>query len=1172
MNNEITTHVESNNDTLQTSDHLPAPIAQDQERKQHKTAPQSGVPPNLIGADSEVITPEMLPLVELDQQQIDIIVQTVPGEARNVQDIYPLSPLQEGMVFHRLLNERSDSYVLSTLFELQSRADVNLLVDALQKVIDRHDILRSAVLWQGLPRPLQVVYRHAILATHTLELDPSRDPVEQLKERMRPGSAIMDVQQAPLARLQVAAHPTHHKWYALLQLHHLICDHQSLKIIVSETLMFVEGRGQSLSTPIAYRNYVWQALTRARLEESKVFFRRKLGEIEEPTAPFGLIDVHHDGTKIEEAQQTIDVARARNVRAQAQLAGISVAKLFHAAWALVVAHTSGRDEVVYGTVLLARQQRNAQAQGMLGMSVNTLPLHLQLGDLTAKGLVEHTNRELLELLDYEHAPLALAQRCSGIIGAAPLFTSLLNYRRSARDPQAEHSATASIRVLARGDAFTNYPVALTVDDTGSEFVLTVHTDRRVDPHRVIRYLQTAVQSLVDALSKAPQTAALALPILPESERHQVINSFNATQAPYPREKLVHELFEEQVERTPDAVAVAHEEKSLTYTEINCRANQLAQHLRSRGVGPDQLVAICVNRGLEMVVGLLGCLKAGGAYVPLDPAYPSARLAYMLKDAAPKALLIQERLRERLPDTAADVIALDTDWSEIAKGATSNLNASKKGLRANHLAYVIYTSGSTGTPKGVMVEHAGLLNYLQWALSAYTPQSGDAVPVSSPLAFDATITSLYCPLLSGRCAVMVTDGQELESLEQLLRHPRQWSLIKISPAHLQLLGQRMQSVKPPCTVRAVVIGGEALPPTTVELWRSIWPQVRIINEYGPTETVVGCSMYDVPQDWTSASSVSIGRPIANTQIYILNRHQLPAPIGTEGEIYIGGAGIARGYLNQPELTAERFLPDPFTADPKARIYKTGDRGRWRPDGSIEYLGRNDHQVKIRGFRIELGEIEAQLTRHAQVKEAAVIARQDRPGETRLVGYVVLQDQSKSTPVPSIEVLRTHLARTLPEHMLPSAIVRLERMPLTQNGKLDRRALPAPELDAYATERYVAPLGDVEEALAAIWQQLLHVAKIGRDDDFFDLGGHSLLAMQMAGRIQSIFSIEIPIGTLLESSTLKRLATRIVDLRRSRVLDRIAESDTETQELVEGVLSMPESKVQELLSELTKERRP
>jgi amino acid adenylation domain-containing protein len=469
-----------------------------------------------------------------------------------------------------------------------------------------------------------------------------------------------------------------------------------------------------------------------------------------------------------------------------------------------------------------------------------------------------------------------------------------------------------------------------------------------------------------------------------------------------------------------------------------------------------------------------------------------------------------------------VIALDEQWDEIAQHPCDDLDAQALGLRADHLAYVIYTSGSTGKPKGVTVEHAGLSNYLQWALRTYAPEEGEAIPVSSPLAFDATATSLYSPLLSGRSVVLLPSGQELEGLERLLQQPMQWSLVKISPAHLQVLGLRLQPLKPPCTVGAFVIGGEALPPSTVQLWRSIWPQTRLINEYGPTETVVGCCAYDIPQDWVPASAVPIGRPIANTQMYVLDSHRQPVPIGVAGEIYIGGAGVARGYLNRPELTAERFIKDPFSINPQARLYKTGDLGRWRADGNIEYLGRNDAQVKIRGFRVELGEIEARLLQHPQVKEAVVVAREDVPGEKRLVAYVIPQHSPNGHWGPSTDTLRVHLSTVLPEYMVPSAFLILERWPVTPNGKLDRGGLPAPDLEAYEAREYEPPQGEIEEILVRIWQELLRAGRVSQHDDFFKLGGHSLNAMKLIVRVAESFNVQIPVLAVFQHPTVRGMA--------------------------------------------------
>jgi amino acid adenylation domain-containing protein len=1077
---------------------------------EHHEPRQFVAPPNLLEADCDSITPSLLTLVELDQHQIDSIVQTVPGGAKNVQDIYPLTPLQEGILFHRLLNERNDSYVLSTLFELSSSAEVARLVDALQRVIDRHDILRSAVLWQDLPRPMQVVYRRAILHTQELQLDPHRDPTDQLRERMRPGCVALDVRRAPIGQLQVAAHSEGQKCYALLQLHHLVCDHQSLTTIVSEALMCLQGREQLLPAPIAYRNYVADALTLASTEESEVFFRRKLGEIEEPTAPFELTDVQGDGTQVEEARQIIDVARARKLRAQAQCSGTSAARLFHAAWALVVAHTTGRDDVVFGTVLLARQQRSAIAQRMLGLSVNTLPLRLLIRDLTAKELVEHTHCELIELLNHEHAPLSLAQRCSGISGTAPLFTALLNYRHSAPDPQIEHSGGAAVRVLARGEAWSNYPVALTVDDTGEEFVLTAQTDRRIDPHRVIGYLDTAVQSLAEALERTPQTRALALSILPESERHQVVERFNATRTDYSQEKRISELFEEQAKRTPDAIAVVCGDQRLTYIQLNRRANHLAHALRARGVRPNERVALYVERSPELVIGLLGILKAGGAYVPLDVGYPAERVAYMLQDSAPVAVLTQKCLTDTLPPTAAYVLTLDTDEDGIDQEPDRNLEGPQLGFTSRDLAYVIYTSGSTGAPKGVMVEHRNLVNLVQWHCATFELREGSRCSGVASVGFDAATWEIWPPLTIG--ATLVLSSSELaDDTGKLIDWWANEALdVSFLPTPLAEFAFSRQTTN--SQLRTLLVGGDRL------RYRPVSRSFSLINNYGPTETTVVATSGRIHDD---DPILHIGHPIANTQIYILDRYGQVVPIGVTAEIHIGGVGVARGYLNRPELTAERFVPDPYSrADPCARMYKTGDLGRWRADGTIEYLGRNDQQVKIRGFRIEPAEIEGRLALHEQVEGAVVVAREDVAGEKHLVAYIVQGAQS----APSVEDLRGYLKAALPEYMVPSAFVLLERLPLTPNGKLDRRALPAPGLGAYASRPYSPPQGDLERTLAAIWEELLGLARIGRDDNFFGLGGHSLLIVQMMERLRRV-GLSVQVRRVFETPTLAELAAAL-----------------------------------------------
>src|SRR6185437_12038409 len=532
---------------------------------------------------------------------------------------------------------------------------------------------------------------------------------------------------------------------------------------------------------------------------------------------------------------------------------------------------------------------------------------------------------------------------------------------------------------------TNYPITMSVDDLGEGFSLTVQADQGIDPHRILGYLKTALGSLVDALESSPGTPALSLGVLPEAEHRQVIEEFNPVQR-YRQEQLLQELFEGQVRLHPQAIAVSCEGQSLTYAELNARANQLAWHLRERGVGADRLVGICMERSLEMVVGLLGILKAGGAYVPLDPSYPAERLTYMLGDAAPSLVLTQERLKGRLPQSAADVITIDTDWELIGRRSVRNPTLRPQGLSSDSAAYVIYTSGSTGKPKGVMVEHRNVVRLFAATESWFGFGERDVSTLFHSFAFDFSVWELWGALLYGGRVVIVPHltARSPQEFYRLLCREGVTVLNQTPSAFAQLIEAQSQCADLKHALRVVIFGGEALEFRTLRPWvqRNGAEQPQLVNMYGITETTVHVTYRRLTQEEIESERGSIiGRPIPDLKTYLLDAHGKPVPIGVEGEIYVGGAGVARGYLNRPELTAERFLPDPFSADPKARMYKTGDQGKWRADGALEYLGRNDEQVKIRGFRIELGEIEAQLVCHGEIREAVVIAREDVPGEKR-----------------------------------------------------------------------------------------------------------------------------------------------------------------------------------------------
>ncbi|MEO1509325.1 MAG: amino acid adenylation domain-containing protein [Cyanobacteria bacterium J06633_23] len=631
----------------------------------------------------------------------------------------------------------------------------------------------------------------------------------------------------------------------------------------------------------------------------------------------------------------------------------------------------------------------------------------------------------------------------------------------------------------------------------------------------IERLAVHFQTLLMGIVANPDAPLHDLPLLTAEETIQ-LHQWAQTETQAIPQLCLHQLFETQADKTPEAIAVTFAQKSLTYGELNQRANQLAHHLQALGVGPDTLVGICVERSPEMLVGLLAILKAGGAYVPMDPGYPSARLQFMLDDTKISVLLSQTHLLDRLPSLEAKIVVLDRDESNIAQSSTEPLSTE---ISPDNLAYVIYTSGSTGRPKGVMIPHQGLVNYLSWAIQAYRVTTGGGAPVHSSLGFDATITGLFAPLLVGKPVVLLSPQQEIEALCQALQSNQQFSLVKLTPAHLELLNQMLPPETLADQTQALVIGGEALMGHQLTFWQTHAPKTRLINEYGPTETVVGCCVYETDETTDLTGAIPIGRPIANTQLYVLDTEQKQVPIGVSGELHIGGSGVARGYLNRPDLTREKFIDNPFG---EGRLYKTGDLVRYRPDGVIEYLGRIDHQVKIRGFRIELGEIEAALLQHAQIREAVAIAREDKPGQKQLVAYLTQRTSDPEQQAPSISELRQWLQGQLPDYMIPAAFVWLDHIPLTANGKVDRQALPAPQIDRSSlTAPFTAPRSQLEQQLATIWSNVLDVANIGIDDNFFELGGDSILSLQIITQANQA-GLTLTLKQLFQYQTIRTLA--------------------------------------------------
>jgi arthrofactin-type cyclic lipopeptide synthetase A len=1051
------------------------------------------VPANRIPADCTHITPELL-----------------PGGAANVQDIYPLAPLQEGILYHHITAAQGDPYLLQSLLAFDSLERVEAFAAALREVMARHDILRTAVVWEGLTSPVQVVWREAILPVQEVELDPAHGAIiDQLHQRFDARRYRLDVSQAPLLRLMYARDPAHNRLVGILLFHHLAMDHIALEAMREEIHASLSGHSETLAPPVPYRNYVAQTRLGVSEQEHEAFFRQMLGDIDEPTLPFALQNVQGDGSNIEEAEQTLASGLYQRMQQQARSAGVSVASLIHLAWAQVLAATSGQQSVVFGTVLMGRMQGGAGADRALGVFINTLPLRVDVGQ-GARAAVKSTHSRLTALLAHEHGSLALAQRCSGVAAPAPLFSALLNYRHSDDVEQKTSRQTwQGIETLANEER-TNYPFTLSVDDLGTGLRLTSRTLLNIGAQRICAYVQSALNGLVEALETTPQRPLNSLPLLPQEERQRLLIEFNATEVDCPMDQPLQALFEQQVQRQPDAIAVQFAEQRLSYRELNKQANRLAHQLRELGVQPDSRVAICVERGPELVIGLLGILKAGGAYVPLDPDYPLQRLNYMLQDSAPVALLVHAATRDLLGEPGVPLIDLDLGaWQDQPHD-----NPQVPGLGAANLAYMIYTSGSTGTPKGVMIEHRSACNMVHWGSQLSPPTEHGALLQKAPYSFDSSVWEIFWPLCSGMRLVLArADGNRDSAYVTQVIREQNITVVKFVPALLQQFIEQ-DDVSQCTSLTDVLNGGGELTVALARQVRERLPWVRLHNVYGPTETTVDSSGWTLePGEPVPPTLVPIGKALSNTRLYVLDAGDQPVPFGVSGHLHIGGVGVARGYLGLPQLQSERFIDSPFVAGD--RLYRTGDLVRYGADGNLEFLGRNDFQVKLRGVRLELGEIEARLLEHPAIREAVVLVRDER-----LVAYYTLRAELAA---PTLEALRAHVLAQLPEFMVPGAYVMLAALPLTPNDKIDRKALPEPGAEALLSRPYEAPEGDVETALAQIWAQVLKVEQVGRDDNFFELGGHSLLAVSLVARMR-LAGLHVDARTLFSQPTLAALAAQ------------------------------------------------
>jgi amino acid adenylation domain-containing protein len=871
--------------------------------------------------------------------------------------------------------------------------------------------------------------------------------------------------------------------------------------------------------PVQYADYsVWQRswVEQGGIEQQLAYWRKQLAD-----APDAL-DLPTDKPRPQQlsfrgAQQSAEFSQTsiERLRGLAQQENVTLFMVLLAAFNALLSRYAGQDDILVGFPIAGRNQ--VETESLIGFFVNTLVLRTDLsGDPSFRELLRQTRETTLAAYANQDVPFEkLVQELQPArgLGHSPFFQVILDFKSAVdRKSQRDDWRIENLEI-DRGAARADLLLFVTEEENSLSCLLEYSTDlfEPATIQRLLRHFEFLLQGVV----RNPDQRISELPLLTEGERHQLLVGWNEIQPSVNRTICLQQLFEEQVARTPEALAAVFESQQLTYAELNRQANQLAHHLRNRGVGPEVLVGICVERSIAMMVGLLGILKAGGAYLPLDPSYPQERLAFMVKDAGVSVLLSQQSLLKNLPDSAAELVCIDAGWDQISLESADNLQSE---TTAENSAYVIYTSGSTGKPKGVIVTHHNVVRLFETTHSCFKFSKDDVWTLFHSYAFDFSVWEMWGALLYGGKLVIVPYwvSRSPEEFCQLLIEQKVTVLNQTPSAFRQLVEIDGQTKGQLC-LRLIIFGGEALELHILKPWfdRHGDQHPQLVNMYGITETTVHVT-YRPLKSANPGHRSNIGHPLSDLQVYVLDRFLHPVPIGVSGQMYVGGAGLGRGYLRRPRLTGDRFIPHPFSSEPGARLYKTGDVARFLSDGDLEYLGRADDQVKIRGHRIELGEINATLADNSSVRESVVVMRGKSSDDRRLVAYVVLTPGAEVTA----NELRETLKQRLPDYMVPASFIFLEAMPLTPSGKVNHRALPAPDQIAIETA-FVPPRTPTEEALAGIWADVLRLSRVGINDNFFELGGHSLLAIQVVSRVRDAFQVELPLRRVFEAPTVAEL---------------------------------------------------
>jgi len=1072
-------------------------------------------PPNKIPEGCERITPNMLPLIALTDDQITLIANQVPGGHSNIQDIYPLTPLQEGILFDHLVSEVGDTYLASILLGFETKEILDRYLSALRQLIGRHDSLRTAILWEDLPRAIQVVYKNAELETINVDLNPNRDAVEQFEEMMGLEGRHIDLRKAPIVGLMIAKNPENGMWLVLQQQHHLICDQVSMEIEFGDIVAFWNNKGESLEPPVPYREFVAHTMHRAETCDAQEYFRKSLAGVDEPTAPFGLMDIYRGGKSTTEFEYTLAPELTQRLRRSAYTLGASPAAIFHLAWGLVLARCCNRDDVVFGTVTSGRLQGTNGADRIFGLFINMLPFRLPMAHLSVADALTFTREKLVELLNYEQAPLVEVQRCSELPGSTPLFSAILNFRHDANRKVDLENVIEGVKLLKAPGDISNYLFDMSVSDEGTGFTLTASIDESIGSERIMGYMCRALNEISRALDDAPETHLLSLPVLSDKEQAQLLSEFN-----YPFQRNLFsspwtDLFSDQVAKTPNKIVAECNGDSLTFSELDKKSDNLAKRIIIKGIGKGCIVGLLDNRGLDLLTMIVGVLKSGAAYLPLDPTQPTKRWLEILRDSKPDLLLVGNSFDEEIcwlkGEWTAEIIITLNDTEQVVLDDQIEL----PDIELRDLAYVIFTSGSTGKPKGVMIEHMGMVNNMLTKVAPLGLTEGDVIAQTASQCFDISVWQfLTAPILGAK--VVIVDNETTRDAQALVECLSRngvtiWEPV---PSVIQAL---LPLAHPLPTMRWVLPTGEALVSGLVDRWFKQYPNVPMMNAYGPAE----CSDDVAFQPITGpVERVYIGKPVPNAKLHVVDRHLALLPVGVIGELAISGPVVGRGYLHRPELTDEVFRANPYAQDElDTRLYLTGDLVKRHEDGNLEYIGRKDFQVKVRGFRIELGEIESRLSQHPGVKEVVVAALANAQGDKYLVAYVIFEGNTFSK-----EQLSDYLAAELPDYMLPSIYVTLDAMPLNNNGKIDRKSLPEPEISSAQMHEFEKPESEIEIKMAQTWQEILNLEKVGRNDNFFDLGGNSILIIRLLSELKAK-GIELHANDIYTHRVLKDCCARV-----------------------------------------------